>query len=480
MLVAAVVVLGSVAPGAGAAGNGWSGSITVVGQGSHSSEQGSYSISQVTVYAFDGTVSPGSPSSSPNQVRWSQPTTWVSSMHWSQNGPCGDGGSGGFTESAGGSGQGAGTVTIGNGNDDPSAYFIDVAADDPNGMANTVNQAPCPPGEAETLHSTWGACAADGSGTVALGMSATALHGSQTFDTQHGCFSLMTTTTVSWSLARDIIDADHDGWDDTTQDNCTPDMLPGDQQVGNPPITLPASYNPDQSINPCTQPPACANGRDDDGDGWADYPEDPGCKSAEGTDEAPNPQCSDQLDNDNDGSVDFNGLLDKFDGTRGPADPGCKDKYDDSEADSVTLTVTKSGQGAGVVSGAGINCGPTCTQRYERGTRITLTPTPGQGSRFDHWEGACTGTGGCIVTMNDDKTVTAVFMPTSGTIVIDEVTTPKSLDKQFKFGSSLPGLTSFTLNDASAPAHATGLAPGVYAITQKPTGRQVATHRHCV
>ena len=51
--------------------------------------------------------------------------------------------------------------------------------------------------------------------------------------------------------------------------------------------------------------PACANGIDDDGDGRADYPADPGCLDAKSAIE--NPQCDDDLDNDGDGNVDWDG-----------------------------------------------------------------------------------------------------------------------------------------------------------------------------
>ncbi len=51
--------------------------------------------------------------------------------------------------------------------------------------------------------------------------------------------------------------------------------------------------------------PACANGRDDDVDGLADFPADPGCLFA--TSVIENPECDDDLDNDGDGTVDWDG-----------------------------------------------------------------------------------------------------------------------------------------------------------------------------
>ena len=45
----------------------------------------------------------------------------------------------------------------------------------------------------------------------------------------------------------------------------------------------------------------------------------------------------------------------------------------------------------------------------QQGTTVTLTATPSSGSVFAGWLGACSGTGDCVVTMDDDKSVTATF-----------------------------------------------------------------------
>ena len=68
--------------------------------------------------------------------------------------------------------------------------------------------------------------------------------------------------------------------------------------------------------------PACANGQDDDGDGLADYPADPGCTDPSDVDEADpdDPACSDGEDNDGDDRTDH------------PDDPGCAAPEDPSEA----------------------------------------------------------------------------------------------------------------------------------------------------
>jgi hypothetical protein len=63
----------------------------------------------------------------------------------------------------------------------------------------------------------------------------------------------------------------------------------------------------------------CSDGVDNDGDGLIDFPTDPGCDSPQDDDERN--QCVDGVDNDGDGLVDL------------PADPGCDSPQDDDERD---------------------------------------------------------------------------------------------------------------------------------------------------
>jgi PASTA domain/Divergent InlB B-repeat domain len=76
-----------------------------------------------------------------------------------------------------------------------------------------------------------------------------------------------------------------------------------------------------------------------------------------------------------------------------------------------TLTVSKGGAGSGLVasSPSGINCGSACSHQFTQGTNVTLTATATAGSAFVGWSGACTGSGACDVTLNQDATVTATF-----------------------------------------------------------------------
>ncbi len=77
-----------------------------------------------------------------------------------------------------------------------------------------------------------------------------------------------------------------------------------------------------------------------------------------------------------------------------------------------TLNVNKRGTGRGkiVSSEAGINCGSACKSIYKTGTLITLEATPKKGSIFAGWSGGgCEGNGQCILTINENTTITAKF-----------------------------------------------------------------------
>ena len=76
-----------------------------------------------------------------------------------------------------------------------------------------------------------------------------------------------------------------------------------------------------------------------------------------------------------------------------------------------TLTVRKTGDGTGTVTSdpAGIDCGLTCTVAYDYGTVVTLTQQPITGSAFASWQGDCTGSGTCQVTVLGNQSVTATF-----------------------------------------------------------------------
>jgi len=72
------------------------------------------------------------------------------------------------------------------------------------------------------------------------------------------------------------------------------------------------------------------------------------------------------------------------------------------------LTVTKSGNGNGTVTGPGINCGFNCKETYTPNTLVSLTATADTDSIFAGWSGDPDCSDG-QVTMNADKICTATF-----------------------------------------------------------------------
>jgi hypothetical protein len=76
-----------------------------------------------------------------------------------------------------------------------------------------------------------------------------------------------------------------------------------------------------------------------------------------------------------------------------------------------TLTVGKSGRGAGTVTStpAAIACGSTCSDQFPYGTSITLLAQPRPDARFTGWSGSCSGRAACALTMAGARSVTAQF-----------------------------------------------------------------------
>jgi hypothetical protein len=77
-----------------------------------------------------------------------------------------------------------------------------------------------------------------------------------------------------------------------------------------------------------------------------------------------------------------------------------------------TLSISETGAGSGTItsSPSGIDCGTTCSSKFDLGSEVTLTATPNPNSYLIGWDGAgCDNTGPCQVAINGDTTVTANF-----------------------------------------------------------------------
>lgn len=147
------------------------------------------------------------------------------------------------------------------------------------------------------------------------------------------------------------------------------------------------------------------------------------------------------------------------------------------------LRVRKAGTGTGRVLSdpAGIDCGDACVKPYAAGTQVSLVAIPEDGSNFVGWQGACSGTGDCGVTVDGERHVMAVFeaipqMPETFSITMqvepgatvspagDTHEVPAGADAVFVFspdpgylvldvlvdGQSVGAVTAYTLTNVSA------------------------------
>ena len=97
---------------------------------------------------------------------------------------------------------------------------------------------------------------------------------------------------------------------------------------------------------------------------------------------------------------------------------GIGDVFAPAKGAGQTITVSKSGTGAGTVTSSpkGISCGSTCSLAFLEGSTVTLTATPEAGSTFSGWSGECESTSGneCKVKMSAARSVTASFAKEGG------------------------------------------------------------------
>jgi len=74
------------------------------------------------------------------------------------------------------------------------------------------------------------------------------------------------------------------------------------------------------------------------------------------------------------------------------------------------ISYNRLGTGMGTVTFTpGTICVGKCSQYYDQGSVVTLTAAAFGNSVFTGWEGACSGTGPCVVSLDGDKAVSATF-----------------------------------------------------------------------
>jgi len=97
-----------------------------------------------------------------------------------------------------------------------------------------------------------------------------------------------------------------------------------------------------------------------------------------------------------------------------------------------SLSLATSGSGSGTITGAGLTCGPNCSEGLISSQTVSLTASAGTNFVFAGWGGACAnaGTGTvCSLTMTTDRTVSAVFNlanPSSEAVTTNPVSTSSS------------------------------------------------------
>ncbi len=84
-----------------------------------------------------------------------------------------------------------------------------------------------------------------------------------------------------------------------------------------------------------------------------------------------------------------------------------------SGAGQYTLTVI-----ANPTTGGSLSKSPN-KPAYNPSEVVSVTATQAEGYIFSNWSGACTGNGACVVTMDDNKSVTAVFTPIEYSLTIN-------------------------------------------------------------
>ncbi len=75
----------------------------------------------------------------------------------------------------------------------------------------------------------------------------------------------------------------------------------------------------------------------------------------------------------------------------------------------LTLSVEGGGSGRVLIEPRGITCTESCEHQFVTGSRIMLSADAADGSRFEGFDDACSGSGRCTFTIDRERSVTATF-----------------------------------------------------------------------
>jgi uncharacterized repeat protein (TIGR01451 family) len=160
------------------------------------------------------------------------------------------------------------------------------------------------------------------------------------------------------------------------------------------------------------------------------------------------PECSDGVDNDGDGFIDY------------PDDPGCESPDDPIEALCHRLSVVARPEDAGTMSRSP---GPNCSNLFVQGTGVNLEAFKdiNRESYFDsrytfhYWEGPVDSGDGSsdnptTVTMDADKNITAHFRLLEADLSVTKTASSPDVDTEGNFLSRADLLYAITVNNTSA------------------------------
>ena len=162
-----------------------------------------------------------------------------------------------------------------------------------------------------------------------------------------------------------------------------------------------------------TEKPQCSDGIDNDSDGAIDFPADFSCSSSNDDNEgSKKAQCQDGRDNDNDGLIDF------------PKDSDCNSNQDNNEATSSGENTATSG---GTTSGNFTTTSSGTTSTSSGGTTSSTTSS-GTTSTSNGGATSSTTSGGTTISSSGTATTSGGLGIDAASLTIDVLSTPKLPD----------------------------------------------------